>query len=201
MSTPDEVGLDIAALVEGLVNKGAYKATGVEPQVINGFSIGEDGRILHAETVTSSGGSVIVAAARKSAAQNAVDSVINTVNFNSVVSEYDPLGTITTGASWRFTSQELAYYTFDVQLSLAIMGGATWGTSNLAELYLETTPATRLLDDWRGIAIANNGRLWLRGKRGATLDIGDQAYVTVFQDCGTDLSINVSSAQIIITKA
>ncbi len=159
------------------------------------FTVNDQGLITWAGV----GGSII-AACRKTSAQDAVDSTLTRVNFNSII--YDPHSTITTGSSWVFTAPADGYYTFFAQLSLKV--SIDWTDDRLAELALNSPFISSIFQDWKGLpvtaGVGTDGRLWLKGWVMGPMSASDTAYVTVIQDSGADYAINLASCQLIIIQ-
>lgn len=191
-------------IVEGLrglsahgARKIAYEPTGVPPgyHPILGAAVTEDGRL---RSVTQGVTPLIIDAIYTMSTTNTVlgDSTPKRLNFNH--QEHDPLGQVTTGASWAFTAQAAGVYLFLVNAPLSIGGGVDWLAADRADLSLQGD-VNEVVCTWVGVGIAAEpGQLRLDGLRPVVLDVGDVVYAQIVQDCGTDRNVDEAIAAMVI---
>jgi hypothetical protein len=110
---------------------------------------------------------------------------------------HDPLNQVTTGASWAFTAAAAGTYFVlaEVVLNIAVVD---WITDDRADMTLQGDVSDDLAT-WVGIGIiAEPSPLPLIGFRGFALDAGDEIYIRIQQDCGTDRTITTALSSIVI---
>lgn len=118
------------------------------------------------------------------------------VDFDDVI--HDPLGQVTTGASWAFTAATAGIYLVFASAPLSIGGGIDWVDADRADLSVQGD-VNETLCTWVGIGVsAQPANVLLNGFRGVSLAAGDVLYIRIIQDCGTDRDIDAAVANIIV---
>lgn len=114
----DQIVRELQGSVRSIVKDELAAPTGVVPGVYSGLTVGRDGRVRFAEAVTSgAGGGQLIAIARK-VSTTSLSGTNQIVNYNQV--DFDPLSTITTGASWTFTAPQAGKYLINASLTAQI---------------------------------------------------------------------------------
>lgn len=182
MGTPDQLGQDIALLARDLTNKHALPPTGVVPQVINGFSIDEAGRILKAEQATINGGSALYYRASTNQVITTGVTPLTTIIFN---------GTIFTDATYYTLNTGTGVLTFNITGHYSIMAHAEFASNATGRRILEINQhgsVSYLVGNDIRIAVSGD-HTPLHAAGFANIVAGDTLDANVFQNSGGNLNL------------
>lgn len=137
---------------------------------------------------TISSTETIAAAYDTDAGQSIDNDSFEIVNFDSTTFGYDTHGSVTTGASWKFTAPATGYYSVKVFLQFADSANWNAGESAVLDIYKNGTYTRRLAYN----EIQANGT-YIVGVGGGTelqLDKGDYIDARVYQNTGSALALS-----------
>ena len=143
-----------------------------------------------AQSTTEALFSTAKAAYSTNAGQSIPNTTVTIVDFED--REYDNLGCVTTGASWKFTAPRSNWYFGSARL--AFVDSAAWAAGELAQMFLYKNGASfKALDYWEAEA-ANTIYVTLQGSFGIYLNKGDTIDIRVQQISGGALALYSASS-------
>lgn len=185
MATPDELGLEITSLIENLARKEAFKPTGVVPQVVNGLTIDESGRVLRAEATSGGGRTLALLADRTANASLSVVSGTTTIlPYDNIITDAG-YGTIVTGASWSFQPNVAGTYLITA-LATFLTSGTAANTPYSLQLY-KNGAQYRYIDNQSGFTASVS--IYMHGSVPIVLTPSDTIDIRVRQTSGANRSI------------
>lgn len=125
-----------------------------------------------------------------------------TIDFDAV--DYDPLSTITTGGSWKFTAPVTGYYQVSVEEGFFEANSADWIAGDIPEIYLYKNASTywQTIDSEPfGVAVLSTDLSYvvLHGTATVQLNATETCRVEIQNTAGANRILD-SKTQLIITR-
>lgn len=189
MATPDQLGFEIARLSSDLAQTHVKAPTGVVPQVVNGLTIGEDGRILRAEPVSS--GIVGLAVYNALYGPTITSNADTVIDHETMVSDED--GLVTTGASWNYETPVAGIY---IIFNTLIWSAVNWsaGVDTKSKVFINGFEVDTL--DWQTHGQGAASVRTLKGTVFLEISAGQLIDIEAYQDSGSGQDVFYSSVAI-----